>query len=1057
MSAANLSEGIVKTEPDLSPVPSGGKDFATGAIVSIYLRNFVTYEEVKFYCKPGLNLILGPNGSGKSTIVCALCLGLGGSPKLLGRAKDVKEFVKRGCIEGEIELQLFRKRGRSLIIRRCINSTNSKSKWYIDGRPSKLETVTVEIQKMNIQLANLCQFLPQDKVVEFAKMDKYKLLRATEQAIGPADLDEMHEELINLRDKEKNTKKNLETMNDKCKQLTQLNQLVQGDVERYMERQKVIENVQELKQKKSLIEYRHARERWQNMNKNKKEAISILSQATKHLQPVESSITEVEKQIEKLRMESHQLSMKYRQGDKSLHQLIENIRQLVDELDGPRREFQEKQQQEQNRISKIESLQRDITKLQDELTNLPALVDIKPELNRLSKETKDIDYKIRNFQDRKDELNENKHHLIRQLDDIRREIHVLNDIRTQRLKMMAHSEPDTIASVEWLIKNKDRFKMQIFEPIITVVNATNVKYAKMLEACIKFKERYAFVAQNVEDAELFLEEQRVRKDLRIDCVRAPNKPLSSYQHPYPLEEIKKFRFETYISEIIDAPIPILAYMCENFNVHRIPIHKNKELAEHETKQIQAHLPNIRTFYTQEVRYVISGSRYDPDKRIIRTESIRNPYFLTKTGQVSGEAELQNKQEETLRKLSVLDTQLKSLDSHEQQLRVELEKLRRQKNSLTDVSSTRKKLDSNILIKNTKLDELSKTTFDVQAEERRCQEQIDAIQEKRIQISTKLSNMSRLQKDNIKEQLHFNLKKVQLGIKKSDRLRSIRKYKEEVEKAESKVAEFTEVEKELKNNANTLLGYVEELLGYKITEIPISMKQRLMTGTDEEDSLQKIQTQLHEYQAKLELCIATDPHTIRQYTDRNQEINGVRDAIERETKENDNTRGRIEQLKVRWLEPLKKLLEEVNNRFSYYFNQISCRGEVKLSIEDFSGEDEFDKYGVTINVKFRDEEELQQLTAFHQSGGERSVSTILYLMALQEHAQSPFRVVDEINQGMDSHYERCVFDFITNSASKQNTSQYFLLSPKLLPSLKFSPDMALHFICNGPGIGEISLH
>ena len=31
-------------------------------------------------------------GTGKSSIVCAICLGLGGQAKLLGRAKDVRTF-----------------------------------------------------------------------------------------------------------------------------------------------------------------------------------------------------------------------------------------------------------------------------------------------------------------------------------------------------------------------------------------------------------------------------------------------------------------------------------------------------------------------------------------------------------------------------------------------------------------------------------------------------------------------------------------------------------------------------------------------------------------------------------------------------------------------------------------------------------------------------------------------------------------------------------------------------------------------------------------------------
>ena len=39
------------------------------------------------------------------------------------------------------------------------------------------------------------------------------------------------------------------------------------------------------------------------------------------------------------------------------------------------------------------------------------------------------------------------------------------------------------------------------------------------------------------------------------------------------------------------------------------------------------------------------------------------------------------------------------------------------------------------------------------------------------------------------------------------------------------------------------------------------------------------------------------------------------------------------------------------------------------------------------------------------GGERSVSTALYMMALQSLTKVPFRCVDEINQGMDEVNER----------------------------------------------------
>jgi len=53
--------------------------------------------------------------------------------------------------------------------------------------------------------------------------------------------------------------------------------------------------------------------------------------------------------------------------------------------------------------------------------------------------------------------------------------------------------------------------------------------------------------------------------------------------------------------------------------------------------------------------------------------------------------------------------------------------------------------------------------------------------------------------------------------------------------------------------------------------------------------------------------------------------------------------------------------------------------------------------VRIRVKFRDTEQLAELTPFQQSGGERSVSTVLYMISLQELTCCPFRCVDEINQ------------------------------------------------------------
>jgi chromosome segregation ATPase len=102
----------------------------------------------------------------------------------------------------------------------------------------------------------------------------------------------------------------------------------------------------------------------------------------------------------------------------------------------------------------------------------------------------------------------------------------------------------------------------------------------------------------------------------------------------------------------------------------------------------------------------------------------------------------------------------------------------------------------------------------------------------------------------------------------------------------------------------------------------------------------------------------------------------------------------------------------------------------------------------LTIFFSEGESLQVLDSHRQSGGERSVSTFFYLMAMQDLAQSPFRVVDEINQGMDPRNERKVHERVVDVACQEHTSQYFLVTPKLLSGLKYHPKMKVHIINSG---------
>ena len=56
------------------------------------------------------------------------------------------------------------------------------------------------------------------------------------------------------------------------------------------------------------------------------------------------------------------------------------------------------------------------------------------------------------------------------------------------------------------------------------------------------------------------------------------------------------------------------------------------------------------------------------------------------------------------------------------------------------------------------------------------------------------------------------------------------------------------------------------------------------------------------------------------------------------------------------------------------------------------------YSSSVLFHVRPSDDMIELSKGAQSGGEKSVTTAVYMMALQELTQVPFRCVDEINQG-----------------------------------------------------------
>jgi len=231
---------------------------------------------------------------------------------------------------------------------------------------------------------------------------------------------------------------------------------------------------------------------------------------------------------------------------------------------------------------------------------------------------------------------------------------------------------------------------------------------------------------------------------------------------------------------------------------------------------------------------------------------------------------------------------------------------------------------------------------------------------------------------------------------------------------------------------------------KLQELPETLDEIEATIADTQDIIRNI---------------TDNPEVLRQYVKRKKEIAKIKEDFENLENSQNAKKAKMNILLNDWKSRLANTVTKVSTLFSEYMADLGCAGEIKLATGDSEGGDyDFSNWGIQIRVKFREKSSLQVLSAQVQSGGERSVSTIMYLMALQELMSSPFRCVDEINQGLDERNERLVFRRIVKNSTKlsqgeknNHFGQYFLITPKLLPNLTDmeNENVTILFIFNGP--------
>lgn len=146
---------------------------------------------------------------------------------------------------------------------------------------------------------------------------------------------------------------------------------------------------------------------------------------------------------------------------------------------------------------------------------------------------------------------------------------------------------------------------------------------------------------------------------------------------------------------------------------------------------------------------------------------------------------------------------------------------------------------------------------------------------------------------------------------------------------------------------------------------------------------------------------------------------------------ENRKKTLEELDERkkvWRNVMERLVEEINPTYAEVLGRVAGMGSVRLS-----NMDDPDRAGIEVTVGFKGVSPVL-LDAYAQSGGERAVATMAFLLALQHHLKSPVRAVDEFDVHMDPHNRESMMKMLFSFMNENSDVQFLVITPSQLTAV-----------------------
>lgn len=1026
----------------------------SGKILKMQLKNFMCHRNLVVEFNKRANLLVGNNGSGKSAVLAALTIGLGCSANLTNRSSSVKQLIKHGETQASIEIHLGNDSfdayerdvyGDRIIIIRTINASGATSYKLKSEQGRVISQSRSDLLKMilflNIQVDNPVCVLNQDLARSFLKdsdeKKQYNLfLKATQ-------IDSITAKLNGCTPQLENAKHNLDCNEKSLK-------YIEREIE---EMQQKYENLQSVEKWKDQVKLARLKLGWRvvidqftecsQVEDKLREKVNTMKEHMNAIQNREALEAEIDRVIQRFRNDIDAKKTGFAEVKDKYMQARRVGQSLQEQLSDKSRQMKKVKDRLARQAEDIKNLEADLKQRSESGSNRMADEKRRNEqqLSELSEKKRDLQAMVENakrdvdilhntlnqIRETKDEANSKR--VSKQHERTRTEMQLQQFESSSRdnLSVFGQNMPAFVAKIKQM-HQQGRFTELPRGPLGQYIKVKDKKWTAMIETVISPGILTAFYVNS--DADRNTLNQLIQREFP----EMRGRSIITSRFHKEVYDVRSGRVETVqnahmLMNLINVSDPVVMNcLIDQIKIETILVVDDQNLA----MDLTSHTENV----PRNLQKVVV---MEPFSEFFPMPNYRS-YGLQKKSARYLQVNMTELKKQTERRMQQLDQELNEI---KHQIEEETRKLGERERALQDKQRQMAKQQQELNSLELKINELKAIEYPAESEDMTLQNELEELKASQIKLN---------------EELEQEKSKLQSSVNEiTDQERIIQEKKDHMTKIESEIQEIqdkidAEMQKrhDMQANAKTKqqqLNRLQEEVQTMQAERN-ERKQALAAATSAAQELGE-RVEVKETQEQLKKAISSTEKRIKNINSANDDIVDVKAILENKILKRDTS--------LRYTDSLKKIIKLLTNsrsaRYAYLHklkSHMSLRVKHKfnmvMQLRGFVGEIVMDTKNGTLSLSVvpRDKNISNAVCNTKSlSGGERSYSTVAFLIALWSCVDTPFYFLDEYDVFTDQVNRHMMTMLLLNETKKRPDRQFCFLTPQDMSNIQASDDLTIH--------------